>query len=84
MDYQLLLILLLSVLTVNMLVVGYYIIATLKDLRQTLSKLNNVLDDTSSIVHNIANPLTFLTTMVTSITKAVASAKSVTSLRGER
>lgn len=84
MDYQLLLILLLSVLTVNMLVVGFYIIATLKDLRQTLSKLNNVLDDTSSIVHNIANPLTFLTTMVTSITKAVASAKSVTSLRGER
>ena len=80
MDYQLLLILLLSVLTVNMLVVGFYIIATLKD----LSKLNNVLDDTSSIVHNIANPLTFLTTMVTSITKAVASAKSVTSLRGER
>lgn len=67
-----------------MLVVGFYIIATLKDLRQTLSKLNNVLDDTSSIVHNIANPLTFLTTMVTSITKAVASAKSVTSLRGER
>lgn len=84
MDYQLLLILLLSVLTVNMLVVGFYIIATLKDLRQTLGKLNNVLDDTSSIVHNIANPLTFLTTMVTSITKAVASAKSVTSLRGER
>lgn len=84
MDYQLLLILLLSVLTVNMLVVGFYIIATLKDLRQTLGKLNTVLDDTSSIVHNVANPLTFLTTMVTSITKAISSAKSVTSLRGER
>ncbi|NBO21828.1 hypothetical protein EBU94_00585 [bacterium] len=84
MDYQLLLILLLSVLTVNMLVVGFYIIATLKDLRQTLSKLNTVLDDTSSIVHNVANPLAFITTMVTSITKAISSAKSVTSLRGER
>jgi len=84
MDYNLMLVLIFSILTVNLKVVGIYIIATLRDLRNTLNKLNSVLDDTSSIVHSIANPLTFLTSMVTAITKAVSTSKSITSLRGER
>jgi len=84
MDYNLLLVLIFSILTVNLVVVGFYIIATLRDLRVTLNKLNSVIDDTSSIVHSIANPLTFLTSMVTAITKAISSSKSITSLRGDR
>lgn len=84
MDYNLLLVLIFSILTVNLVVVGFYIIATLRDLRVTLNKLNSVIDDTSSIVHSIANPLTFLTSMVTAISKAISSSKSITSLRGDR
>jgi len=85
MDFQLVLILLLSVLTVNLVVVGFYIIVTLKDFRQTLSKMNSVLDDTSSIVHGIANPLTLLSGLVGTLTKAISSTRSaITSLRDDR
>jgi uncharacterized protein YoxC len=85
MDFQLVLILILSVLTVNLVVVGFYIIVTLKDFRTTLSKMNAVLDDTSSIVHGIANPLTLLSGLVSGLTNVISSTRNtITSLRGDR
>jgi len=84
MDFQLTLILILSILTVNLVVVGFYIIVTLKEFRTTLSKMNGVIDDTSSIVHAIANPLSMLTGLVGSITKAINATRSITSLRNDR
>jgi uncharacterized protein YoxC len=84
MDFQLVLILILSIITVNLIVVGFYIIATLKDFRETLVKLNSVLDDTSVIVHGIANPLTILTGLVSAFSNAINTSKSITSLRNDR
>jgi uncharacterized protein YoxC len=85
MDFQLVLILLLSVITVNLVVVGFYIIVTLKDFRQTLSKMDSVMDDTSSIIHGIANPLTLISGLVATLSKAISSTRSaITSLRDER
>jgi hypothetical protein len=85
MDFQLVLVLILSVLTVNLIVVGFYIIVTLNDFRQTLGKMNAVLDDTSSIVHGIANPLTLISGLVSGIRTAVDSSRSaITTLRGDR
>ncbi len=85
MDFQLVLILLLSVITVNLVVVGFYIIVTLKDFRQTLSKMDSVMDDTSSIIHGIANPFTLISGLVATLSKAISSTRSaITSLRDER
>ena len=85
MDFQLVLVLILSVLTVNLIVVGFYIIVTLNDFRQTLGKMNSVLDDTSSIVHGIANPLTLISGLVSGVRAAVDSSRSaITTLRGDR
>lgn len=84
MDFQLTLILILSILTVNLVVVGFYIIVTLKEFRNTLTKMNGVLDDTASIVHGIANPLSMLTGLVASISKAITATRSITSLRDDR
>jgi hypothetical protein len=84
MDFQLMIVLILSILTINLLVVGFYIIATLKDFRETLSKMNTVLDDTSVIVHGVANPLTILTGLVSAFSNAINTSKAITSLRNDR
>lgn len=84
MDLQLVLVLILSILTVNLLVVGFYIIVTLKDFRETLTKMNKVLDDTSIIVHGVANPLTILTGLVSAFSNAISTSKAITSLRNDR
>lgn len=81
MDFNLVIVLILSVITINMLVVGFYIVVTLKDLRETLQKMNSVLDDTGSIVHNIANPLNMVGGFVSAIVDAFQKTKSITSLR---
>lgn len=81
MDFNLVLILILSVITINMLVVGFYIVVTLKDLRETLKKMNTVLDDTGAIVHGIANPLNMVGGLVTAVVDAFKKTRSITSLR---
>lgn len=84
MDLQLIIIFILSVLAINLLVVSFYIITTLKDFRDTLRKMNVVLDDVSVIAHGVANPLTILTGLVSAFTNAINTSKAITSLRGDR
>lgn len=84
MDFQLILILILSIITINLLVVGFYVIITLKEFRETLTRMNTVLDDTSVIVHGIANPLTLLTGLVSAFSNAISTSKAITSLRSDR
>lgn len=84
MDFQLILILILSIITINLVVVGFYVITTLREFRETLVKMNAVLDDTSVIVHGIANPLTILTGLVSAFSNAINTSKSITSLRNDR
>ena len=81
MDFNLILILILSIITINLLVVGFYIVVTLKDFRETLKKMNAVLDDTGSIVHNIANPLNMVGGLVSAVVDAFKKTRSITSLR---
>jgi len=81
MDFNLVLILILSVITINMLVVGFYIVVTLKDLRETLKKMNSVLDDAGSIVNAVANPLNMVGGIVSAVVDAFKKTRSITSLR---
>ena len=81
MDFHLILILILSVITINLVVVGFYIVITLKDFRETLKKMNTVLDDTSVIVHNVANPLSMVGGIISAVVDAFNKTRSITSLR---
>lgn len=64
-----------------MLVVGFYIVVTLKDLRETLKKMNSVLDDAGSIVNAVANPLNMVGGIVSAVVDAFKKTRSITSLR---
>jgi uncharacterized protein YoxC len=83
-DLQLVLTILLSILVLNLLILTFFVLSVLKDFRVTLGKLNKVLDDTSTIVHGIANPLTILTGLVSAFSNAINTSKAITSLREDR
>lgn len=52
------LIVVISILTILLLVVGIQVILILRNINKTLSKTNNTLDTASYFFHNITHPLT--------------------------
>jgi len=52
-----LLLVVIALLTVNILFVGVYIVLVLKEVRQAVSKMNQILDSFSTISTAIANPV---------------------------
>jgi len=82
MDIQVILVFILALLTLNLMVVGFYVILVLKDFRETLKKSNEVLDDVHTVTDRVANPITSLAGMVSGIVEGVKAVKSITSLRG--
>lgn len=80
MDIQVVLVIILFILTVNLVVVGVYLVLVLKDLRQTLQKANNVLTDVESVTHIVSNPLATITTLISYVLKGFKSTKPVSSL----
>ena len=79
MDIQLLLVFILSLLTVNLIIVGVYVVLVLREFRQTLKKANGVLDDVESITNAVTNPLSALSGIFAAI---LEGAKVVKSIRG--
>lgn len=85
MDLQIVLIFILALLTLNLMVVGFYVILVLKEFRETVKKSNAVLDNVHKVSDAVSNPITSLAGLVTGITEGVKAVKSITSLidRGE-
>ena len=52
-----LLLVIIALLTVNILFVGVYIVLVLKEVRQAITKMNQILDSFSTISSAIANPV---------------------------
>ena len=52
-----LLLVIIALLTVNILFVGVYIVLVLKEVRQAIAKMNQILDSFSTISSAIANPV---------------------------
>lgn len=61
---QLVLLVVIVVLTILLVVLGIQVYLILKDLRQTISKTNKILDNADSITENIDEPLAALSSLI--------------------
>ena len=71
MDFQIVLLIILSLLTINLVVVGIYVIMVLKEFRVTIKKMNSVLDDAPEITDSIAGPITAISSIATGLTQGL-------------
>ena len=81
MDLQVILIFILALLTINIIIVGVYVIIVLKELRVTIKKSNEVLDNVHSVTNAVSNPITSLVGIVSGVVEGFKAVKSITSLR---
>ena len=72
-----LLLVIIALLTVNVLFVGIYIVLVLKEVRQTVLKLNRILDSFSAISNAIATPIAQAPGVVSAIVEGIKAAKSI-------
>lgn len=81
---QLVLLLVILVLTVLLVILGIQVFFILKELRQTISKTNKVLDNADSITENIEAPLSALSSLALGVkaSSLITIAKFVRSLLG--
>jgi hypothetical protein len=81
---QLVLLIVILVLTVLLVILGIQIFFILKELRQTISKTNTVLDNANSITENIEVPLSALSSLALGVkaSSVITIAKFVKNLFG--
>jgi len=80
MDIQTILIFILSILTINLIAVGIYIILVLREFRQTIKKANYVLDNVNGFTDAIANPVSTIAGIISGVTESVKAVKKISSL----
>ncbi len=80
MDIQTILVFILALLTVNLLVVGFYVVKVLKELRETLRKSNTILDNVHTVTNTVSNPISSIMSLVNGISQGFKTAKSITTL----
>jgi glucose uptake protein GlcU len=66
-----LLLVIIALLTVNILFVGVYIVLVLKEVRQAITKMNQILDSFSTISSAIANPVSSASGFFSAIVEGV-------------
>lgn len=79
MDIQTVLVFILALLTINLIVVGVYVVMVLKELRATINHANHILDTADSITTLISSPMNMVSTVIGAVVqgyKAVQEAKS--------
>ncbi len=84
MDIQAILVLILAILTINLVVVGVYVILVLRELRETIQKANVVLSNVNSVSSIVSNPFGMLSSFLTAVLdsyKAVKEVKTIRSLK---
>ena len=82
---QLVLLIVILVLTVLLIILGIQVFFILKELRQTISKTNKVLDSAESITENIEAPLSALSSLALGVkaSSLITVAKFIRSLLGK-
>ena len=82
---QLVLLIVILVLTILLVILGVQVFLILKELRQTISKTNKVLDNAGSITENIEAPLEALSSLALGVkaSSLITIAKFVRSLLGK-
>ncbi len=79
MDVQLILVLTLTVLSISIAAVCFYVINVLKDIKDTVKRANNILDDAQGLTAKLAHPTPTLINIAESTINAVKSLKEITS-----
>ena len=90
MDIQVVLIFILALLTVNLVVVGVYVVLVLKELRETIRRANGILDNADNLTGFLANPLSAFSGILDAVIKGYKTVqdvrheiRAVNSIRGE-
>lgn len=63
---QIVLLIVVVILSILLVALGVQVFFILRDLRSTIAKANEVLDDTKNITENVSRPISFLSTLVAS------------------
>ncbi|NIT03782.1 hypothetical protein GTO10_02515 [Candidatus Saccharibacteria bacterium] len=72
-----LLLVIIALLTVNILFVGLYIVLVLKEIRQSVMKVNRILDSLSSISSAIASPVSQAPGVISAVVEGIKAVKSI-------
>ena len=80
MDIQVVLIFILALLTINLLVIGFYVVLVLKEFRETVKRTNIMLDDVSNITSIISSPVASIIGVAAGLLGGGKAVKSVKSL----
>lgn len=72
-----LLLVVIALLTVNILFVGVYIVLVLKEVRQSITKINQILDSFAAISSAVATPIAGASGAVTAITEGAKALRKI-------
>ena len=84
MDVQVILIFILSLLTINLIVVGVYVVLVLKELRETIRRANGILDNAEDLSGFLSNPFASFSGVVDAVIKGFKAVQKVRSIRSLR
>lgn len=84
MDIQVVLIFILALLTINLIVVGVYVVLVLKELRSTIKRANGILDHADSLSDFLANPLSAFSGVIDAAVKGYKAVREVRSIRSSK
>ena len=80
MDIQTILVFILAILTINLIILGIYLILVLKEFRDTVKKANYVLDNVHEFTDHFSNPITTIAGIVSGVNESVKVIKGISNL----
>lgn len=81
MDIQVVLIFILALLTINLVIVGVYVVLVLKELRETIRRANGILDNAGNLTDFLANPMSAFSGILETLIKGYRAVQEVRSIR---
>lgn len=77
---QITLIIVLTLLAINLIAVGIYVILVLKDFRETIRKANKVLDNVGDVTGVVSGPVSTLAGIISGFGQSVKAVKEISNL----
>lgn len=84
MDTQTMLVIIIALLSANLIFVGIYIVLILKEVRQTVTKINGILDSASAVSSAMATPIVGASGAFSAFTEGVKAFKILKGLRNKK
>lgn len=84
MDIQIVLVIILAILTLNLVIVGIYVVMILREFRQTIKKMNFMLDTAVEVTQSVATPITNLSGILSTVTSGLKTFNLLSSFKKRR